>query len=184
MSQFLKINLSKYISYWVYFSGEPWLQQQVTLDVLQMWTILSVRYHSAVRMLSRGLILLHLTFFLHISSRLLPFTPHERKCVIFGYHDVRNKFTGDGAEDSFTIQDCLKLWEDGEWDDKNETEANRPANEAQLRKWEGLSKFLSGKVYGNFSLYSPLGTSFLCVVAVVENTKAIWLQKMVLWRYR
>lgn len=116
--------------------------------------------------------------------RLLPFTPHERKCVIFGYHDVRNKFTGDGAEDSFTIQDCLKLWEDGEWDDKNETEANRPANEAQLRKWEGLSKFLSGKVYGNFSLYSPLGTSFLCVVAVVENTKAIWLQKMVLWRYR
>lgn len=99
-------------------------------------------------------------FFHHTSFRMLTFTPRERTCVMFGYHRVRNKLTWDGAEDFFSIQQCLKLWEGCEWDDKNDAEANGPADKKQLRKWEGLCKFRGGKICENFFPFPKFSLGF------------------------
>ena len=91
--------------------------------------------------------------FLDTSSRLLLFTPRERKCVIFGYNKVRNKLTCDGAEDFLSIRESLKF-EKAANEVVRESDADGSAEKQQLRKWVFVR---------SFSSFSPSEKSFLCV---------------------
>lgn len=92
--------------------------------------------------------------FLDTSSRLLPFTPRERKCVIFGYNKVRNKLTCDGAEDFLSIQESLKF-EKAANEVIRESDADGSAEKQQLRKLVFVRSFSSSSPSEN--------KSFLCV---------------------
>lgn len=92
--------------------------------------------------------------FLDTSSRLLPFTPRERKCVIFGYNKVRNKLTCDGAEDFFVHPRESEVWEGCEWGDKR-VRRRRICWEAAVEKWVFVRSFSSSSPSEN--------KSFLCV---------------------